>query len=285
MTRKELSTAAWERILRDGHASSHIPVAIAAALLFFPGRRKAAKSGLWLYRQTLTAFPEATFQELHQKYQAEAIRIAPNELHIADTQLYKIVYKQSDPFPKHEAFYLGFCALSPTVFTKVDQSKHKERRRMLNSIFSHAGVLKLEGLIRERLEALENKIDRLCGKQSIDLYDACRLWTTNIILEFCFADSGGMMEEQSDGFKSKFLKAFAASAKGVSTMQHYPWMRFLSMKTRVGLARFFNEDIGYLMDLIEFARTCVKRWRQVREKGTTLKHPLTIWNPWMMMPW
>lgn len=45
---------------------------------------------------------------------------------------------------------------------------------MLNSMFSRAGVLKLEGLVRERLKLLENKIDRLCEKQKIDVYDAVR---------------------------------------------------------------------------------------------------------------
>ncbi|KAF5268200.1 hypothetical protein FOXYS1_908 [Fusarium oxysporum] len=270
MTLKELPTAAWERILRDGRVSSHISIAIAGALLLpvaffyfrglyrlylhplssFPGPREAAKSDSWLYSQIRTAFPEATFQELHQRHQAKAIRIAPNELHIADTTLYKVIYKQADPFPKHEAFYLGFCALSPTVFTVVDQSAHRERRRMLSSMFSRAGVLKVEGVILEQLNMLEKKIDRLCDKQNIDLYDACRLWTTAIILEFCFAESGGMMEEQSYGFKSKFLKAFS-----------------VVQKLTIGI-----------VGTNQFARTCVEQWRQAREKGTNVKHPIVLDN-------
>ncbi|KAI8663608.1 hypothetical protein NCS57_00962300 [Fusarium keratoplasticum] len=90
---------------------------------------------------------------------AKAIRIAPNELHINETSLYKAIYKQSNPFPKHEQFYLGFATEAPTSFTEVDKAKHKERRRMLSSMFSRAGVLKLEDLIWERLKLLENKID------------------------------------------------------------------------------------------------------------------------------
>lgn len=104
---------------------------------------------------------------------AKAIRIAPNELHINETSLYKAIYKQSNPFPKHEQFYLGFATEAPTSFTEVDKAKHKERRRMLSSMFSRAGVLKLEDLIWERLKLLENKIDRLCDKD-IDLYNAFR---------------------------------------------------------------------------------------------------------------
>lgn len=78
------------------------------------------------------------------------------------------------PFQKTEPFYLGFNAQSPTLFTEVDQDKHKERRRLLNPMFSRTGVLKLDPLIREKLGQLERKIDRLCQKHEIDLYRAFR---------------------------------------------------------------------------------------------------------------
>ncbi|KAJ4186451.1 hypothetical protein NW755_007746 [Fusarium falciforme] len=273
MLLKELTVSvAWERLQQDWRASIHLPIIVAASLLLiilfyslrslyrihlhplskFPGPREAAKSDLWLYHQSLSTFPEATFEELHQKYRkSKAIRIAPNELHIADTRLYKAIYKQSNPFPKHEAFYLGFNAPSPSLFTEVDQFKHKERRRMLSSMFSRAGVLKLDGLVRERLMLLENKIDRLCEKQKIDVYGALRLLTTNIILEFCFADSSGMMEEQPDGFGSRFLEAFSVAAGGVATLQQYPLLRVLIGKMPAWLVRMINPDIASFLDLIQ----------------------------------
>ncbi|KAJ3959037.1 hypothetical protein N0V92_004368 [Colletotrichum tropicale] len=140
----------------------------------FPGPREAAKSHSWLYQQTQKDYPEDIYEQIHHKYDAKAIRIAPNELHITDTNLYKVIYRQSNPFPKNEPFYLAFNAPSPTVFTEMDEAKHKERRRMLNPMFSRAGVLKLEDLIRERLALLESKIERLREKQNIDFYDAFR---------------------------------------------------------------------------------------------------------------
>ncbi|KAJ5007468.1 Cytochrome P450 monooxygenase sdnE [Colletotrichum sp. SAR 10_66] len=112
--------------------------------------------------------------QLTTRADAKATRIAPNELHITDTNLYKVIYRQSNPFPKNEPFYLAFNAPSPTVFTEMNEAKHKERRRMLNPMFSRAGVLKLENLIRERLALLESKIERLREKQNIDFYDAFR---------------------------------------------------------------------------------------------------------------
>lgn len=62
----------------------------------------------------------------------------------------------------------------PNLFTETDPVKHKERRRMLQSMFSRVAIFKLEPLIRETMEQLQNKIDRLSSEQDINLYDVFR---------------------------------------------------------------------------------------------------------------
>ncbi|KAJ0284105.1 hypothetical protein COL940_004298 [Colletotrichum noveboracense] len=212
--------------------------------------------------------------QLTTRADAKAIRIAPNELHITDTNLYKVIYRQSNPFPKNEPFYLAFNAPSPTVFTEMDEAKHKERRRMLNPMFSRAGVLKLEGLIRERLALLEIKIERLREKQNIDFYDAFRLLTTNIIMEFCFADSRGMLEEQSDSFKSQFLTAFSVAASALKTLQQYPLLRIVSNAIPVGLLKVVSPELGNLIHLTD----CVNRWRKSDGSKAAVNHPIVLEN-------
>ncbi|UPK95576.1 hypothetical protein LCI18_006511 [Fusarium solani-melongenae] len=275
MLLKELTVSvAWERLQHDWRASIHLPIIIAASFLLiivfyslrslyrihlhplskFPGPREAAKSDLWLYHQSLSTFPEATFEELHQKYQAKAIRIAPNELHIADTRLYKAIYKQSNPFPKHEAFYLGFNAPSPSVFTEVDQSKHKERRRMLSPMFSRAGVLKLEDLVRERLMLLENKVDRLCEKQKIDVYDALRCHATAVSFTSCanWQDAGLACQDDQPRYR-KFLGLDPGKFN----------IPFIRQKLKIEK---------------QFSTTCVERWRRTRGKRTAIEHPIVVDN-------
>ncbi|KAJ0367188.1 hypothetical protein COL154_003259 [Colletotrichum chrysophilum] len=194
---------------------------------------------------------------------AKAIRIAPNELHITDTNLYKVIYRQSNPFPKNEPFYLAFNAPSPTVFTEMDEAKHKERRRMLNPMFSRAGVLKLEGLIRERLALLEIKIERLREKQNIDFYDAFRR---------------GMLEEQPDSFKSQFLTAFSVAASALKTLQQYPLLRIVSNAIPVALLKVVSPELGNLIHLTDYAEQCVNRWRKSDGSKAAVNHPIVLEN-------
>lgn len=52
---------------------------------------------------------------------------------------------------------------------------HKERRRLLNPLFSRAGVFKLEPVIHEKVGIMLKKINRLKESHSINVYDAFRL--------------------------------------------------------------------------------------------------------------
>lgn len=173
----------------------------------FPGHPEACVSTAWAFNEAMKGFPEQTFEILHKVYSkctrlhsplliisslipqgclgltmahnlwltldTKLLRVGPNELHISDPEVYKDIYKQVDPFPKYEPFYLSFNA-PHTVFSEVDVAKHKERRRLLNPLFSRAGILKLEPLIREKLSMLDNKVNRLSHQQQINVYDAFR---------------------------------------------------------------------------------------------------------------
>ncbi|KAL0779176.1 hypothetical protein CaCOL14_003660 [Colletotrichum acutatum] len=207
---------------------------------------------------------------------AKAIRIAPNELHISDTSLYKIIYKQSNPFPKDVPFYTGFNVPPPGLFTATDEAQHKELRRMLNPMFSRSGVLKLEDLVREQLALLENKIERLCDKQIIDLYNAFRLLTTSIIMEFCFADGGGIIEEEPTSFRSQFLTAFSVGAAAVKTLQQYPLLRIISNALPLGLVKLVAPEIGNFAQLTDFAKQSVYRWRESDGPKAAVDHPIVL---------
>lgn len=103
----------------------------------------------------------------------KALRIGPNELHITDINLYKVIYNQSKPFLKYAPFYDGFNT-PHTVFAETDPILHKKRRRLLNPMFARTGVFQLEPMMVEKINLLGRKIDRLWQGQLINTYDAFR---------------------------------------------------------------------------------------------------------------
>ncbi|KZL86091.1 cytochrome p450 [Colletotrichum incanum] len=244
----------------------------------FPGHPEACVSTAWAFREALKGFPEETFEILHQQYSTKALRVGPNELHISDVELYKVIYKQTDPFPKYEPFYMSFD--SPhTVFAEIDTVKHKERRRLLNPMFSRAGIIKLEPLIHEKLFLLDRKIEKLCRQKKINVYNAFRLLTTEIIMQFAFAQSAGMIEEQDDDFGSGFTDALSVASHSVYLVYEKPWIRYLGKVMPTRILRILNPALGNMMNLIEvsmrlpmfpmsnalslsFAATSVRRWQE-----------------------
>ncbi|GJC84906.1 N-acetyltryptophan 6-hydroxylase ivoC [Colletotrichum liriopes] len=148
-----------------------------------------------------------------------------------------------------------------TLFSEADTAKHKERRRLLNPMFSRAGIIKLEPLIREKLALLDGKIERLCRRKEINVYNALRLLTTEIIMQFAFSQSAGMIEEQEDDFGSGFTDALSVASHGVYLMYEKPWVRYIGNVMPPRILRILNPALGNMMNLIEFAATSVRRWQ------------------------
>lgn len=155
----------------------------------FPGPPKAARSRPYIY--TITGdHPEITLEKLHEQYreyrillytvlnltgrpETKALRIGPNELHITDINQYKVIYSQIQPFPKDKEFYDAFNT-PHTVVTESEVELHKERRRILNPLFSRAESFKLEPIIHEKVEVLLGQINKLKVSQDINIYSAFR---------------------------------------------------------------------------------------------------------------
>ncbi|GKZ65181.1 hypothetical protein AnigIFM50267_007349 [Aspergillus niger] len=240
----------------------------------FPGPAKASSSRHWIYRITENGFPEEELERLHKEYGTNALRIGPNELHISDVSKYKIIYSQANPFPKWGEFYAAFN--SPhTVFTEIDAKMHKERRRLLNPLFSRAGVFKLEAMIHNKVQIMTNKIDRLRELTDINVYDAFRCLTTEVIMEFAFARSANMLEEQGSGFESWFLTAFDAVANSLWKMQEFPLLKKVAGRLPDRLVAGIDPQLVNVFRMLKFAESCLNYYET---HGNTTSHPVVFDN-------
>jgi hypothetical protein len=115
----------------------------------------------------------SNFRYLTDDSETKALRIGPNELHITDVHQYKVIYSQTQPFPKDKGFYDALNT-PHTVVTETDVELHKERRRLLNPSFSRAEAFKLEPIIHEKIGILIEQINKLKDSQDINIYNAFR---------------------------------------------------------------------------------------------------------------
>ncbi|KAK0378116.1 hypothetical protein CLIM01_04542 [Colletotrichum limetticola] len=122
---------------------------------------------------------------------------------------------------------------------------------MLSTPFSRAGALKLEPVIRQKLTALDHKIQRLQKEGDIDIYPAMRALTTKVIMQFAFGRSGGMIEENEHDFTSWFSDSLSVASHGFHTMLYCPLARHIGNCLPILFVNFMKPDVGKHLSLLK----------------------------------
>jgi Cytochrome P450 len=134
---------------------------------------------------------------------------------------------------------------STHVFAETDPVLHKERRRLLNPLFSRDGLFKLEPIIQQKVKMLLDKIHLLAGNGPVnvmmlsgEIYDELvwslltktpvRLMTTEVILQFAFGRSGALLKRIRTVSAPGFWRASTPLQKSIPDLQYKPWLRHLT---------------------------------------------------------
>lgn len=126
------------------------------------------------------------------------VRIAPNEIHIADPDDYDKVFAIGSKFTKDRLFYstLGI----DTTFTTMSNELHRRRRAPLNAFFSRRAVLDLEDVVQAAARKLCERIDRALGEgRPVDLGAGLRAVSVDVIAEYAFDQSWGQLDRDDFG--------------------------------------------------------------------------------------
>ncbi|KAF5580075.1 cytochrome p450 [Fusarium pseudoanthophilum] len=215
----------------------------------FPGPRSAAISRKWQAKIVNKGFPEKEYERLHKQFGTRALRIGPNHLHITDTSLYKVIYSQTNAFPKEKAFYDTFES-HHTTFSETDAQLHKQRRKLLSPLFSKSGVSKLEPLILEKVKETKEKVQRISHRGPINAWPAFRCMTIDIISEFSFGTCINLINEDPDTFSSEYLRAMAIAADVPFLRYYSTTQRLLAKFIPLSIAANFNPVLSHLQKLV-----------------------------------
>ncbi|KAK1990315.1 cytochrome P450 [Colletotrichum falcatum] len=211
----------------------------------FPGSKFAALT-LWneIYWDVVK---RGTFmwriQEMHREY-GPIVRINPYELHIIDPEFYDDLYSSSRKSDKYQ-WWVKTAGSDESSFSTVPHSLHRLRRGALNPFFSARSVVRLEPLIREKVEKLSARFDGLARTGEVVRLDAAFMaLTMDIICDYSFAHDRRYLDEPD--FKLLWKETVIGAFEGGAASRHFPWMLPLMKRLPLSWVSAIKPSVGYL---------------------------------------
>ncbi|KAK0218598.1 cytochrome P450 [Armillaria nabsnona] len=174
-------------------------------------------------------------ERLHRIY-GPVVRIAPNELHFSSPQAYFSIYSTHANVIKDPSYYWSFL-IDDSVFGFTDPALAKKRRDILNPLFSRRSILKLEGIIQQKVNTLINIITEEYRDTPVDLHQALKAVTMDIITAYCYAQSFDALHSPS--FAHPILLALETGTIMPTNVRHFPVL---------GLLRYLPESVTRIIN-------------------------------------
>jgi cytochrome P450 len=156
----------------------------------YPGPIAAKASDWWKVYIELWKKESMTnvLTRLHRQY-GDVVRLAPNELHFANPKAYHDIYASALRWDKEKVLYHSM-GVDSTSFGYLKYPQAKQRKDVLQPLFSRRAVSNIQGLVKQKLalfcEALANNE---ATSTPSNIYLGLRCLTVDTISAFCFGKS------------------------------------------------------------------------------------------------
>lgn len=135
--------------------------------------------------------------ELHQKY-GDVVRIAPNEVAIADIAGVSQIHKIGSGFLKSDFYARLTPSRDPGIFAMQNPHDHAARRKLFARAFSNSSLkTNWEAEIRRKTTLAISHIKNNAAQpgKGADVLKWWTLMTTDVITHLSFGESFGMLEQ------------------------------------------------------------------------------------------
>jgi cytochrome P450 len=137
------------------------------------------------------------------------IRIAPNELHINDPEVFQDITKVRSRFIKDPWFY-SFVTFPGTYIGETDPSKHRVRRLVLTPAFSPQRVHELAPMVKEKTDFLLRRFSEISAAgKPVNIFNTTKAFTIDIISQIIFGKESKCMEDPN--FRNQFIEFLHAT--------------------------------------------------------------------------
>ncbi|KAL4987950.1 cytochrome P450 [Aspergillus falconensis] len=135
-------------------------------------------------------------EEQHKKY-GPVVRIAPDELHILDADLWETIYTKAGRVDKYD-YMSGRFGNDTSVLTTAPDSLHRIRRGALNPFFSRQRILGLQDIIRQKLNILVKRVeDYKALNAPVPINRGFLAFSEDVIMQYCFGHDYAALDKQS----------------------------------------------------------------------------------------
>lgn len=215
-------------------------------------------------------------QTLTRRPAGPVIRIAPNEIHLADPDNYDKIYSVSSKFYKDPPFYNALGV--EVMFTAIANDEHRRRRAPLNHFFSRRAVLDLEDIVQDKAKKLCRRVqESLDAGKPVDLRAGTRAISIDILTEYAFDDCWDHLDVED--FAAWFSEAVRDTGVMWWTFQQFPALLKPMQSMPEGYARKMSLAVNGWMDCVVRTREYVVRVNEqfnagIRPKRRTIFHEL-----------
>jgi cytochrome P450 len=165
----------------------------------FPGPLLAKLTSLWIYREAYRGTEASTLAALHAKC-GPIIRVAPNELDIADGAALNPIYVKSGGFLKASCYKNFDIDGFPTIFSAIDPSHHSIRSKPVLPLFAQASIRDGKDVIVGRVDRMVSRLEqdaeqsRKSGKP-VNILTCAQSLALDTVTSYLFGKSYGGLEE------------------------------------------------------------------------------------------
>ncbi|OAG39698.1 hypothetical protein AYO21_05973 [Fonsecaea monophora] len=232
----------------------------------FPGPKAAALSRWYelYYEVVLKGQYSRRIDEMHQQY-GPIVRVAPDELHIKDSDFFDELYVKVPRVDKHD-WAAGRFGNHGSIITTADYALHRRRRAALNPFFSKRSIMDFQPVIRQKVEQLSRTLREYKAKgKPVVLSEAFPAFAGDIITEYSF----GICYDHlgSPDFSESFHAAFMAVGEFGHVAVQFPWFHPLLNSLPDSLVRKMQPALGSLLQLQMDLRNMIKRLTEGDELG------------------
>lgn len=179
-----------------------------------PGPFVASLTSTWLYSLSYRGIEASSVDNLHKRY-GPVVRIAPNEVDIADGAALYLVYVNDGGFLKHSCYKNFDINGFATIFSALDLTHRATRAKAVVGMFSQTAVRKgknvLNGCVDSMVARLKREKTEAHGKP-VNVLNIFRSLAFDMLTSYLFDEPYNGIEEQNLS-ATEFVDNFVAAGR------------------------------------------------------------------------